>query len=70
MREDAAEQYLSYKLIDSNQHWKAKWFYVTTTTRSCRSPAGSSPSTVCGGTRSRRCKKGSSYPSCWRGSRR
>jgi hypothetical protein len=29
MREDAAEQYLSYKLIDSNQDWKAKWFYVT-----------------------------------------
>jgi hypothetical protein len=28
MREDAAEQYLSYKLIDSNQDWKAKWFYV------------------------------------------
>jgi hypothetical protein len=29
MREDAAEKYLSYKLIDSNQDWKAKWFYVT-----------------------------------------
>jgi hypothetical protein len=29
MMEDAAEQYLSYKLIDSNQDWKAKWFYVT-----------------------------------------
>jgi hypothetical protein len=29
MREDAAEQYLSYKLIDSNQYWKAKWFYIT-----------------------------------------
>jgi hypothetical protein len=29
MREDAAEQYLSYKLIDSNQDWKAKLFYVT-----------------------------------------
>jgi hypothetical protein len=28
MREDAAEQYLSYKLIDSNQDWKAKWFYI------------------------------------------
>jgi hypothetical protein len=32
MREDAAEQYLSYKLIDSNQDWKAKWFYVTQNT--------------------------------------
>jgi hypothetical protein len=29
MREDAAEQYLSYKLIDSNQDWRAKWFYIT-----------------------------------------
>jgi hypothetical protein len=29
MREDAAKQYLSYKLIDSNQDWKTKWFYVT-----------------------------------------
>jgi hypothetical protein len=29
MREDAVEQYLSYKLIDSNQDWKAKWFYIT-----------------------------------------
>jgi hypothetical protein len=28
-REEAAEQYLSCKLIDSNQDWKAKWFYVT-----------------------------------------
>jgi hypothetical protein len=24
MREDAADQYLAYKLIDSNQDWKAK----------------------------------------------
>jgi hypothetical protein len=23
------EQYLAYKLIDSNQNWKSKWFYVT-----------------------------------------
>jgi hypothetical protein len=28
MREDATDQYLSYKLIDSNQDWKAKWFYI------------------------------------------
>jgi hypothetical protein len=28
MREDAAEQYLAYKLIDSNQDWKSKWFYI------------------------------------------
>jgi hypothetical protein len=29
MPEDAAEQYLAYKLIDSNQDWKARWFYIT-----------------------------------------
>jgi hypothetical protein len=29
MREDAADQYLAYKLIDSNQDWKAKWFYIS-----------------------------------------
>jgi hypothetical protein len=29
MREDAAEQYLANKLIDSNADWKARWFYVT-----------------------------------------
>jgi hypothetical protein len=29
MREDAAKQYLAYKLIDSNQDWKSKWFYIT-----------------------------------------
>jgi hypothetical protein len=52
MREDAAEQYLSYKLIDSNQDWKAKWFYITNHHRRCRSRAGSSPSIARGGTRS------------------
>jgi hypothetical protein len=29
MREDTADKYLAYKLIDSNQDWKAKQFYVT-----------------------------------------
>jgi hypothetical protein len=29
MREDATEQYLAYKLVDSNQDWKSKWFYIT-----------------------------------------
>jgi hypothetical protein len=67
MREDVAEQYLSYKLIDSNQDWKGKWFC---TTQGCRSRAESSPSTARGGTWSRRCRRGSSSPSCWRGSRR
>jgi hypothetical protein len=29
MHEDATGQYRSYKLIDSNQDWKSKWFYIT-----------------------------------------
>jgi hypothetical protein len=29
MGEDAAGQYLPYKLIDSNQDWKAKWFDIS-----------------------------------------
>jgi hypothetical protein len=28
IREDATDQYLSYKLIDSNQDLKSKWFYI------------------------------------------
>jgi hypothetical protein len=28
MREDAADRYLSYKLIESNQDLKSKWFYI------------------------------------------
>jgi hypothetical protein len=37
MREDTAEQYLSYKLIDSNQDWKAKGSTSRTTIRGCQS---------------------------------
>jgi hypothetical protein len=43
MREDAAEQYLSYKLIDSNQDWKAKWFYVTNHHLELPKPSGKQP---------------------------
>jgi hypothetical protein len=43
MREDAAEQYLSYKLIDSNQDWKAKWFYVTNHHPGLPKPSGMQP---------------------------
>jgi hypothetical protein len=58
---------LSYKLIDSNQDWKAKWFYVTNHhPRSCQSPAGSSRSIERGGTPSRQCRRVSNYPSCCR----
>jgi hypothetical protein len=43
MREDAAEQYLSYNLIDSNQDWKAKWFYVTNHHPGLSKPSGKQP---------------------------
>jgi hypothetical protein len=43
MREDATEQYLSYKLIDSNQDWKAKWFYVTNHHSELPKPSGKQP---------------------------
>jgi hypothetical protein len=43
MREDAAKQYLSYKLIDSNQDWKAKWFYVTNHHPELLKPSGKQP---------------------------
>jgi hypothetical protein len=43
MREDAAEQYLSYKLIDSNQNWKARWFYVTNHHPELSKPSGQQP---------------------------
>jgi hypothetical protein len=43
MREDAAEQYLSYKLIDSNRDWKAKWFYVTNHHSELSKPSGKQP---------------------------
>jgi hypothetical protein len=43
MREDAAEQYLSYKLIDSNQYWEAKWFYITNHHPGLPKPSGKQP---------------------------
>jgi hypothetical protein len=43
MREDAIEQYLSYKLIDSNQDWKAKWFYITNHHLELPKPSGKQP---------------------------
>jgi hypothetical protein len=43
MREDEADQYLSYKLIDSNQDWKAKWFYVTNHHLELPKPRGMQP---------------------------
>jgi hypothetical protein len=43
MRENNAEQYLSYKLIDSNQDWKAKWFYITNHHLGLPKPRGKHP---------------------------
>jgi hypothetical protein len=43
MREDAAEQYLAYKLIDSNQDWKSKWFYITNHQSELPKPSGKQP---------------------------
>jgi hypothetical protein len=40
MREDAADQYLAYKLIDSNQDWKAKWFYIASHHPELLKPSG------------------------------
>jgi hypothetical protein len=43
MREDAAEQYLAYKLIDSNRDWKSKWFYITNHHPDLPKPSGKQP---------------------------
>jgi hypothetical protein len=43
MREDATEQYLAYKLIDSKQDWKSKWFYITNHHPELPKPSGKQP---------------------------
>jgi hypothetical protein len=43
MREDAVEQYLAYKLINSNQDWKSKWFYITNHHPELPKPSGKQP---------------------------
>jgi hypothetical protein len=43
MRKDATEEYLSYKLIDSNQDWKSKWFYITNHHPELPKPSGRQP---------------------------
>jgi hypothetical protein len=43
LREDAAEQYLAYKLIDSNADWKARWFYITNHHPGLPKPSGRQP---------------------------
>jgi hypothetical protein len=43
MREDATDQYLSYKLIESNKVWKAKWFYISNHHPKLLKPSGKQP---------------------------
>jgi hypothetical protein len=43
MHKDAAEQYLSYKLIDSNQDSTSKWFYITNHHPKLSKPSGKQP---------------------------
>jgi hypothetical protein len=43
MREDTADQYLAYKLIDSKQDWKAKWFYISSRHPELPKPSGKQP---------------------------
>jgi hypothetical protein len=43
MREDAADQYLSYKLIESNQDWKSKWFCICNHHPELPKPSGKQP---------------------------
>jgi hypothetical protein len=43
MRKDDAAQYLAYKLIESNQDWKAKWFYICSHHPELPKPSGKQP---------------------------
>jgi hypothetical protein len=43
MCDDAARQYFPYKLIDSNQDWKAWWFYISNNHLSLSKPSGYPP---------------------------
>jgi hypothetical protein len=43
MHEDVADQYLSYKLIESNQDWNAKWFYISNHHPELSKPSGCQP---------------------------
>jgi hypothetical protein len=40
MREDTTDQYLAYKLIESNQGWKAMWFYIRNHNPELPKPSG------------------------------
>jgi hypothetical protein len=44
---------MAYKLIDSNQDWKSKWFYITNHHSKLLKPSGKQPKHRPGGTPSR-----------------
>jgi hypothetical protein len=58
MHEDAADQYLSYKLTRC-----MKWFYICNHHPELLKPSGKQPKHRPGGTRSQQCKRVSNYPS-------
>jgi hypothetical protein len=62
MRKDVADQYLSYKLIESNQDWKSKWFYICNHHPELSKPSRKQPKHRRGGTLSPQCKRVSNYP--------
>jgi hypothetical protein len=66
MREDVAVQYLSYKLIDSNQDWKVRLFYVNSHYPALPKLSGYPPKHHRGGTPSPPCMNVSSCLHCWR----
>jgi hypothetical protein len=43
LREEAAEQYLAYKLVDSNTDCKTRWFYITNHHPGLPKPSGRQP---------------------------
>jgi hypothetical protein len=43
MRKDVVDQYLAYKLIESNQDWKVKWFYISNHHPELPKPSGKQP---------------------------
>jgi hypothetical protein len=69
MREDAANQYLAYKLINSNQDWKAKWFYISNHHPELPKPSGKQLKHQAWWKLSQRCRGVFNNPSCCRRSR-
>jgi hypothetical protein len=43
MCNDAVAQYVSYKLNNNNQDWKAKWFYISNHYPELPKPSGHQP---------------------------